>query len=69
MIGQICQKQEQILYKHNIHMNDNKLYFWADIRADEKYLLTLDVAEENKKDTSVVKITDTEKNFDYIFYY
>ena len=36
---------------------------------DEKYLLTFDMADENKKDTSVLEVVDKKENIDYIFYY
>ena len=36
---------------------------------DEKYLLTFDTADENKKDTSTLEVIDKKENIDYRFYY
>lgn len=35
---------------------------------DETYILTFDLADENKKDTTVIDLIDKENDTDYRFY-
>jgi len=36
---------------------------------DETYILTCDLADENKKDTTVIDLIDKENDTDYRFYH